>query len=288
MAGGENSQDRGVLDRAGELGPNSLVTVSRPRMLLPDAVSEGKLQVNPMERLPRTRSYAGKGAGKAFAVVNRAVIGSHAQARAVVSAALERDAETGLVLACLYWLGCRPSEAVDERTTLAETTAEDGTRERRVVFAGSAPEAGKPFTDTGQARDSKGLKWRGPDEDRPVPCPDHLWDLLVAHRAKVAHHRAKVGPCPMFDVSSTRLGDAYQAARKLASDGQAWPPSQLKDAYSLRHTHVSLAVNAGVPTAEVAARVGHSPEECLRTYAHCVEGDRARWSGVIFGALSGE
>jgi hypothetical protein len=41
--------------------------------------------------------------------------------------------------------------------------------------------------------------------------------------------------------------------------------------YDLRHSFVSLLINEGVSIVEVARQAGHSPEECLRTYAHTFE-----------------
>ena len=41
--------------------------------------------------------------------------------------------------------------------------------------------------------------------------------------------------------------------------------------YDLRHSIVSLLINEGVSIVEVARQAGHSPEECLRTYAHTFE-----------------
>jgi hypothetical protein len=39
----------------------------------------------------------------------------------------------------------------------------------------------------------------------------------------------------------------------------------------LRHSFVSLLIQEGVSVVEVAGQAGHSPEECLRTYAHVFE-----------------
>jgi integrase len=48
--------------------------------------------------------------------------------------------------------------------------------------------------------------------------------------------------------------------------------------YDLRHSFVSLLIQEGCSVVEVARQAGHSPEECLRTYAHVFEefdpGDR--------------
>ena len=38
--------------------------------------------------------------------------------------------------------------------------------------------------------------------------------------------------------------------------------------YALRHTFVSLLIGEGMPVVKVAAQAGHSPEVCMRTYAH--------------------
>jgi integrase len=41
--------------------------------------------------------------------------------------------------------------------------------------------------------------------------------------------------------------------------------------YDLRHSFVSLLIQEGCSVVEVARQAGHSPEECLRTYAHAFE-----------------
>ena len=41
--------------------------------------------------------------------------------------------------------------------------------------------------------------------------------------------------------------------------------------YDLRHSFVSLLIQEGVSIVEVARQAGHSPQECLRTYAHVFE-----------------
>jgi integrase len=58
--------------------------------------------------------------------------------------------------------------------------------------------------------------------------------------------------------------------------------------YDLRHSFVSLLINEGVSIVEVARQAGHSPEECLRTYAHTFEefdpADRLSAEAVINAA----
>jgi integrase len=62
--------------------------------------------------------------------------------------------------------------------------------------------------------------------------------------------------------------------------------------YDLRHSFVSLLINEGVSIVEVARQAGHSPEECLRTYAHTFEefdpSDRQPAEAVISAARGGK
>jgi hypothetical protein len=60
--------------------------------------------------------------------------------------------------------------------------------------------------------------------------------------------------------------------------------------HDLRHSFVSLPINEGVSIVGVARQAGHSPEECLRTYAHTFEefdpADRQPAEAVIAAARS--
>jgi integrase len=45
--------------------------------------------------------------------------------------------------------------------------------------------------------------------------------------------------------------------------------------HDLRHTHGTILLRKGVPIPDVAGRLGHSPHELLKTYAHCLpDGDK--------------
>ena len=55
--------------------------------------------------------------------------------------------------------------------------------------------------------------------------------------------------------------------------------------YDLRHSGVTLALNAGVPAPEVANRAGHSVEVLWRVYADCVYGQEKLWNRRIEEAL---
>ena len=58
--------------------------------------------------------------------------------------------------------------------------------------------------------------------------------------------------------------------------------------YDLRHSGVTLALNAGVPAPEVARRAGHGVEVLLRVYAGCIEGQAPLWNRRIDDALHGD
>jgi integrase len=56
--------------------------------------------------------------------------------------------------------------------------------------------------------------------------------------------------------------------------------------YALRHAAVSLWLNQGVPSTEVAERAGHSVEVLLRVYASCLDGSEAKANRRIEQALT--
>ncbi|MEW2165153.1 hypothetical protein AB0912_19495 [Streptomyces sp. NPDC007084] len=55
--------------------------------------------------------------------------------------------------------------------------------------------------------------------------------------------------------------------------------------YDLRHTCITTWLNAGVPVAEVARRVGNSPEVIHRVYEGCIYGQEAAMNKRIENEL---
>ena len=55
--------------------------------------------------------------------------------------------------------------------------------------------------------------------------------------------------------------------------------------YDLRHSGVTLNLNAGVPAPEVARRAGHGVAALLRVYAGCIDGQDQLWNTRIDDAL---
>lgn len=57
--------------------------------------------------------------------------------------------------------------------------------------------------------------------------------------------------------------------------------------HDLRHFHASMLIAAGLSVTAVAERLGHTPQECLETYAHLWPGDDDRMRGAVSAGLWG-
>ena len=51
--------------------------------------------------------------------------------------------------------------------------------------------------------------------------------------------------------------------------------------YDLRHTAATIMIAAGIPVAEIARRLGHSPDVLLRVYAGFFQGDEHRGNAAM-------
>jgi len=56
--------------------------------------------------------------------------------------------------------------------------------------------------------------------------------------------------------------------------------------YDLRHSGITLSLNAGVPAPEVARRAGHGVAVLLRVYAGCIDGHEQLWNHRMDEALA--
>jgi integrase len=151
----------------------------------------------------------------------------------------------------------------------------------------SRPQAGKRWTDSGEAHDERGLKHRGEDEPRVVPIPPELVEILRDHV-----DRFKVGPDGR--IFSSRRGNVvgastYARVWELARQAVLTPDQVASPLagrpYDLRHAAVSLWLNSGVPAPEVAERAGHSVDVLLKVYAKCIDGQEASVNAKIEEAL---
>lgn len=91
------------------------------------------------------------------------------------------------------------------------------------------------------------------------------------------------GSTPLFcrpDGSRLRKDTVGKRFKTLVPDGVR--PVGL---HELRHTHGTLLLRAGVPVDEIAERLGHRPDELLRTYAHIVGAQKRRAADQFAGLL---
>jgi integrase len=89
-------------------------------------------------------------------------------------------------------------------------------------------------------------------------------------------------------LSESIYGRVWQRARQKAlTSAQARSPLAARP-YDLRHSGVTLQLNAGVPAPEVARRAGHGVAVLLRVYAGCIEGQEQPWNDRIDDALRDE
>lgn len=206
--------------------------------------------------------------------VKPARVGSLADAITVIDQVPTVGAQVGFALA--LYAGLRPAEVCGLRWQHVDLAA------GVLTVCETLPGGGAAYTDGGGASDTQPPKWRGDGAARTVP--------LVAPLAQVL---AAVGPA-RGPVAATRNGTPYSTsqlgvlwARARAAVGPGWPADRLARPYDLRHTHATLALNAGVPIPEMAARLGHSPSMLLDTYADVVTADAGRWTSVLGAALGG-
>lgn len=104
-----------------------------------------------------------------------------AQARALLEAVrVQGMAGPALVafFGAMYYAALRPAEAVELRRD-ALTLPADGWGE--LYLPGSAPETGRAWTGLPARREPRGLKHRGRQDVRIVPCPPPLVRLLRDH-----------------------------------------------------------------------------------------------------------
>lgn len=120
-----------------------------------------------------------------------------------------------------------------------------------------------------------------------VPIPPELVTLTRAHLDRFGTtpdgrlFRGTRGAM----LSETTYGRVWQQARK-----KALKPAQVRlplvaRPYELRHSGVTLQLNADVPAPGVARRAGHGVAVLLRVYAGCVDGQEQLWKQRIDQAL---
>jgi integrase len=142
------------------------------------AVELEALPFSPVDKL-RVRSRRTKVVG----AVDRRVVVNPVQGRELLAAVTYvgrrgRGERLRAFFACMSFAALRPGEALALRERdchLPKTGC------GRLTLEKSRPQAGKRWTDSGEAHDERGLKHRGEDEPRVVPIPPELVAILRQH-----------------------------------------------------------------------------------------------------------
>ncbi|MFF2366263.1 tyrosine-type recombinase/integrase [Streptomyces sp. NPDC058122] len=238
---------------------------------LEHAVATRALPENPLQRIRRKRVGSND-------VVDPRVLVNAVQARQLLTSvsyigSWDRCRGRRLVAfyAVLYYAGLRPAEAVGLRRSDCHLPEEGwGT----LTLRETRPVSGKQWTDSGERHDRRGLKAREASTDRPVPIPPVLVVILRAHLKDfgTAKEGRVFGNERGGVVGSSTYWRVWEEAR-----GYALAPDRVNSPfagrpYDLRHACITRWLNAGVPIAEVARRVGNSPEVIHRRYHGCIDG----------------
>lgn len=245
--------------------PAAVPTVRRRRQALAQVVEHGTGARPDLPAAPRgTRA---KGTVK----VKPSRIGTVADAVATIDRVGPHGAQ--LAFALMLWAGLRPAEACGLRWQHVDL---DG---GVLTVCETRPGGGSAYTDGGGRTDVQPPKWRADGGARTVPLVGPLrWALTVAGVGTGPVAPSRTGG----HYSTSALGHLWARARQVED---RWPADRLARPYDLRHTHATLALNAGIPVPEVAARLGHAPAMLLDTYADVVAADTQRWTSVLGAAF---
>jgi integrase len=155
---------------------------------------------------------------------------------------------------------------------------------------GDAPRLGKQWTDSGERHDRRGLKAREAISDRPVLIPPVLVAILRAHLNTfgTAKEGRVFGNERGGVVGSSTYWRVWEEARLYALPPERVDSPLAGRPYDLRHACITRWLNAGVPIAEVARRVGNSPEVIHRRYHGCIDGHEEAANAKIAKALEEE
>ncbi|PRX44880.1 site-specific recombinase XerD [Nonomuraea fuscirosea] len=277
-------------------GKQAAATTARTRRAilykcLDRAVTAKLITINPLPAIKTRRRFIDD-------AVSPVVVPTLEQARRLLWAVRElrghgqhRDRGPHLfALFCLmFYAGVRPSEGLHLKVQHCHLPM--GGRWGSITLDGACPDVGELWTDDGDRHDERGLKHRSTKTVRVVPIPP---DLVVLLRG----HLLTFPPAPdgrlFYDgpdrdkVPSLVYRSVWKRARKAALSPAEFASDVARRPYDLRHANASMLIAAGVDTAEIARRLGHSIRTLLGTYAHWIKGGEDAANALIEAALSVE
>jgi integrase len=242
------------------------------------AVERNLIPENPVKSVKWT-------APKPSRAIDRGRVANPIQVRTILREIKERKRSSERLYACyatMYFAGARPEEALNLRKQFLTLPAPHAnTKTGKLVYGWgkiyvekATPHAGKEWTDSGKARDARGLKHRERGEGRHLPRPPELTEILWWHLDKFGGDdegrlfRGERGG----DVPLITWKRVWQAARTAVFTDEVAATPLARRPYDLRHAAVSTWLNGGVPPTTVAEWAGHSVEVLLQVYAKCLDG----------------
>lgn len=182
----------------------------------------------------------------------------------------EIEPELEAFFACIYYAALRPAEVLYLTVDDCELPEQGW---GWLHLRGSTQHAGSDWTDTGEAREDRGLKHRARSSTRDVPAAPPLVQILLRHIETFG-----TGPSGrLFPARGHRQGPVSvgtclrvwrQARAAVLADPERSPLARRP--YDLRHAAVSTWLNA--PATQVAEWAGHSVHVLLKVYAKCIDG----------------
>ncbi len=159
-----------------------------------------------------------------------------------------------VILAMVLYAGLRPGEAraLEIEDCTLPKKGWGSAEVRRAATGGS-----KRSTMSGQTID------KPKTGERTVPLPPVLVAIMREHIGDRVSGLVAPGSRDGVMVTESNLDRTWSRVRKKAH----WR------VYDLRHTCATVLLRSHAPVAEVARRMGHSPEELFRTYQGCFTGD---------------
>ena len=246
------------------------------------AVERKELDMNP---IPGLKWSAPK---KVSHEVDRRSVVNPIQARSLLNAIAGTPRSGKRLHACFassYFAALRPEEAINLRREdiVIPDLVRDASTGRLVPPADdwgqfslrkTAPHAGREWTDSGQARDDRGLKHRPEGEERIVPIPPELTAILRQHLTEFEpdsegriFYGERGGPIPVITYSRV-----WHKARAAIFSAEVLRTPLAETPYTLRHAAVSTWLAGGVAATQVATWAGHSVEVLLKVYAKSLHG----------------